>query len=613
MKRLSFLVVALLFVAGILFAETHIPGGNISGVFLASGSPYYVDGEVHIPTGSSLIIEPGCSLIFTDSVAFVVDSAALLRAVGTETDSIFFVPQDTAIGWEGIDLIKPAENCTITYCHIEGSNSSGIYIDSTSNIIISHSTITGNRTISSEYGGGIYCYGSDITISNNTITENDVSGIDCFNSENITISNNTITKNDGSGIYCCGSDSITISGNTITENDGGGIYCCGSDSITISNNTITENDGGGIDCWNSDNITISSNTITENDGSGIYCYWSYNIAISNNTIIGNSADYGGGIYLVVYHFYVSRAVIFNNIITNNSADSLGSQICAEVGDSTDSTFLFISHCDLDTADCYFDVGAGELIFGDGIINVNPFFADTLFHLSDSSRCIDAGVESVYVSFWDTVIYAPTIDFEGDIRPIGGGWDIGADESPYTAPPNNPPIITTCPDDTIMIEISDTTQWVYIDFNDPDGDEIFCTTFETPDGYEHWGEDSSYYWGFGGSGQIRYAFYPDTADTGLYHFAFSACDYALCDTCDFWVKVLLPSSDDSLLYILYPGWNLIGGLVETIPATYLTSSPGVYSSVFGYSREYSSYFIADSLRYRQGYWVFALDTVEIFGH
>ena len=127
-----------------------------------------------------------------------------------------------------------------------------------------------------------------------------------------------------------------------------------------------------------------------------------------------------------------QVTIFNTIITNNSADSLGNQICAEVSDSTYPMFLFISHCNLDTADCYFDVGAGELIFGDGIINVNPFFADNIFHLSDSSACIDVGAESVYVSFWDTVIYAPTTDFEGDIRPIGGGWDIGADEFNPTA-------------------------------------------------------------------------------------------------------------------------------------------------------------------------------------
>lgn len=47
----------ILFVAaGLCFADTHIPAGNVSGIWTASGSPYYIDGEVHVPTDSMLII-----------------------------------------------------------------------------------------------------------------------------------------------------------------------------------------------------------------------------------------------------------------------------------------------------------------------------------------------------------------------------------------------------------------------------------------------------------------------------------------------------------------------------------------------------------------------------
>jgi len=88
--------------------------------------------------------------------------------------------------------------------------------------------------------------------------------------------------------------------------------------------------------------------------------------------------------------------------------------------------LFIAYTDIDSNKCYIESGA-IVIWGPGNINANPLFADTLFHLSASSPCIDAGAESVYVPIWDTVIYAPRYDFEGGTRPHGADWDIGADE------------------------------------------------------------------------------------------------------------------------------------------------------------------------------------------
>lgn len=101
------------------------------------------------------------------------------------------------------------------------------------------------------YGGGIQCYSSSPTISNNTITGNSTSyyggGIFCYSSSP-TISNNTITGNSansfGGGIYCY-SSSPTISNNTIAGNSarysGGGIYCFSSSSQTISNCIIRSN------------------------------------------------------------------------------------------------------------------------------------------------------------------------------------------------------------------------------------------------------------------------------------------------------------------------------------------------------------------------------------
>ncbi|MBW1673043.1 MAG: T9SS type A sorting domain-containing protein, partial [Deltaproteobacteria bacterium] len=96
------------------------------------------------------------------------------------------------------------------------------------------------------YGGGIACYESNPTISNNIITGNSSGevggGISCFLSSP-SISNNIITGNSsgevGGGVGCESSGSPTISNNTITGNSaeaGGGILC--SDSSPLITNTI---------------------------------------------------------------------------------------------------------------------------------------------------------------------------------------------------------------------------------------------------------------------------------------------------------------------------------------------------------------------------------------
>ncbi len=133
-------------------------------------------------------------------------------------------------------------------------------------------------------GGGIYCYYSNPTITN------------------CTISGNTATPYEGGGIACINSNptitNCTIEGNT-SGNSGGGIYCMGS-SPTITNCTISDNaapNGGGIYCRNnstndSSNPTITNCTISNNtaaNGSGIYCIGS-NPTISGGSVCANSPD-----------------------------------------------------------------------------------------------------------------------------------------------------------------------------------------------------------------------------------------------------------------------------------------------------------------------------------
>jgi len=131
----------------------------------------------------------------------------------------------------------------------------------------------GHGYVSWSYGGGIYCINnSSPSLANVTITDNSArsgGGIYCEDNSSPNLQNVTITGNSaetnygengyGGGIYCYNSDpslnDVTISDNTAYH--GGGIYCFESNpdlqNVTITGNNADDS-GGGIYC--SDNSIL---------------------------------------------------------------------------------------------------------------------------------------------------------------------------------------------------------------------------------------------------------------------------------------------------------------------------------------------------------------------
>jgi uncharacterized protein DUF1565 len=76
-----------------------------------------------------------------------------------------------------------------------------------------------------------------------------------------------------------------------------------------------------------------------------------------------------------------------------------------------------------------DINACEWLYcteANGNISLDPLLVDPAnddYHLAAQSPCVDAGVDPVAWYGGDLADY----DFEGDARPWGAGWDIGADE------------------------------------------------------------------------------------------------------------------------------------------------------------------------------------------
>ena len=161
------------------------------------------------------------------------------------------------------------------------------------------------------------------------------------------------------------------------------------DECTVANNVIDQN-RGGISCGNVRDTRITGNVLSRN---------TYGLALSdavvtlrNNTIVSNRTGIS-----------CSRGVttLVNNIVALNEVgiDSrFGASYVSRNNDVFGNTLL----------DTPFAPGPDD-------ISSNPHFTDLAngdFHLKGISPCIDAGTNDG----------APTIDFDGIIRPVDGDCD-----------------------------------------------------------------------------------------------------------------------------------------------------------------------------------------------
>jgi hypothetical protein len=367
-----------------LNAQTHIPEGNVCGVWSVQESPYLINGDIVIPDDSTLTVNPGVQVVFEGYYKFMVQGRLL--AVGTAEDSITFTASDTTAGWNGLRFnYTPSDNDSsmIVYCRLQygrttssvDSIGGAIKVRGLGKLLISHCLITHNSTNGDLFsgGGGIGVISCSPRIENNVI---------CFN--------------------------------TATGGHGGAILVFGNSYPEISNNIIFANQATG--------------------GGAFACY-QCNPVLINNTIVNNSAEHGGGIDCIMTSPRLINSILFGN------QSGIGSQVhCAS---PSQPSFYY---CDIEGGKTGFarDHASGGSFNGiwDSVINADPLFADIVhndFHLADTSPCISSGIDSVLIS--KTWYCMPQTDFEGNPRPNPAGSlpDMGAlennhGESPMTGLP-----------------------------------------------------------------------------------------------------------------------------------------------------------------------------------
>jgi len=239
-------------------AQTTVPGGNVSGIWLATGSPYLIEGEINIPNEQQLTIDPGVDVIFQGHYMFIIRGA--LSAEGTEIDSIRFTAADTSEGWWGFRLYGSDAfslfYSTVEYARAFGPSGpehigGGLYCD-TSSPVISHCRFTNNRATT---GGGMgFMWYSNPTITNCLVDSNWAQwggGIFADEYSRVRVLNCTVTGNTGvvigggiRGFLYCGYTII----NTLVEGNfgAGGVNLTGTIDDTIMYCDFYNNEGGDL-------------------------------------------------------------------------------------------------------------------------------------------------------------------------------------------------------------------------------------------------------------------------------------------------------------------------------------------------------------------------------
>ena len=281
------------------FSQTEV-AGEVSGVWDPDGSPYIAIEAITIPAGEQLIIEPGVEVRFEEHFPLVVNG--VLRAIGTEEDSIWFITNRWRedIRWGGIQFSEAEDGCEMAFSHISTAGWNGA-----------------PQTVR-----GILIYRSSPTIRNSLISNcasgnNSAGGIWVWWAPEAIIENNTLEDNDGGAIWCSGEGITRITGNLIRENTGYGIDAYSKATTFIQNNQVIDNGSTGLILRNTLSI-VEDNTISNNARGGISSSCARTV-IKGNVISGNTIDVfrgpntGGGILVS------GNAIICGNLIFSNNA------------------------------------------------------------------------------------------------------------------------------------------------------------------------------------------------------------------------------------------------------------------------------------------------------
>lgn len=406
-------------------AQTIIPEGNVSGLWTAANSPYHVTGNITVPDGATLTIEPGVRVVFQSYKSFFVQGRIL--AVGTVTDSITFTSVHPDTGWYALRFINtPLTNDTskFIYCKIEYGKTPA--------------TGTGDA----RYGGGVFIKGFGKIVFSKCLFQHNSAGwggaIQARDNASILIEHSVFRNNyaqfSGAAIRLFDYSHATVRFNKIYNNSvgsgGAGMYLYRSDAFIYNNhfyNNVSTSSGGAASLDNSKPLFMNNlfNGNTAGSGGAISFTTLSDARFVNNTFSGNSASNAGG----ALFFSLSSNPTFTNCILWGNTAPFGTQVNISQTNS-DPNFVY---CTVQYGTIGF-VGTGAQGNYNGTYTNNlesdPLFTGTgaaPYSLPENSPAVNSGSPDT------TGLMLLPYDFAGGHRISGTAIDMGAYEFQFVIP------------------------------------------------------------------------------------------------------------------------------------------------------------------------------------
>lgn len=377
-----------------LSAQTDVPSGPLAAntSWTVSNSPYVITGDISIPEGITLTIEPGVEVLFGGTFKLLV--AGELVAIGNADAPITFSHQTAGEYWRNILFADSSSDAL--------RDGDGVYV---SGSILKHVTLTAAGWSNPadppnlQTKGVISLSNAHPEISHVTVSDNISAGIygellsALVRLTNVTVSYNVSNQESSCGGICLTgqlnqNSRVEINNSTISDNRadradradpddtsqhfGGGIRLELIDSFVVQKNIISDNyafsRGGGIRINYAlspgTEKRISGNTI-ENNESGIFdggiSLLDAEVVMENNIIRSNTALSAAGIGVNGKTQLIDLSA---NIIQSNQSVSMGAGLWIGGGSMTISDNIFLGN----TVD---DDGHGSGIdIHDGTITMN---------------------------------------------------------------------------------------------------------------------------------------------------------------------------------------------------------------------------------------------------
>ncbi len=398
MKNLILAIVCIALTAA-LAADTIIPGGPVSGSWLAAGSPYQVTGNISIASEAFLIISPGVEVIFNGT--YKLDVAGRIECQGELQNPVIFTATDTTNGWQGIRFTNTGT----------GPNLPSVFYWTEFLYGKAMHGATGMDPLN--FGGAVWAdNGGVLTFNNCTFRR-------CMSSQ------------DGSAIYAKNGTAIHLNGCSVKNCDSnfwGGLFVKDG-SVNVQNCTFLNNNadtfGGALYIYNCNPAAVTSCNIIGNTAgacAGIYSYGSP-LAVSNSLFKGNSCvtGFGAGMGVIAGSLSVTNCTFAGNFSPMGGGGFWLNVVPAPV-QVTNSIFwsnlpgaIYPASSTYNLSHCSMQIQEGDAtnIFGDPLF-VSYGLGD--LNLQPESPCVDAGTP-------DTAgLNLPATDLNGVPRILDGNGD-----------------------------------------------------------------------------------------------------------------------------------------------------------------------------------------------